>query len=385
MQTACMRTRRSPGYGLISAIVVLASVAGCANLAPNRGDGASPSSGGETSWEPSRPHQPPSTEPAASSRPRVLAADLNTPWDLAVLPDQKGALVTLRDESQVIRVQAGQKPIVVGRIAEARPKGEGGLLGITLSPRFVDDHWVYLYLTTEDDNRVVRYDYSEGELSSPHVVLSGIPNSSNHNGGRLRFGPDGMLYITTGDVTAKPPVNAQDTKSLSGKILRVTADGRIPPDNPFGNEVWSYGHRNVQGIAWDSTGRMYASEFGSNRLDELNLIERGGNYGWPATEGPANDSKFIDPLLTWRTREASPSGIAVTPDGTVVIASLRGERLWATSRQGEGMSQPAVYFDGVGRLRAVEYVRGELWLLTSNTTGSSTRDGDDKLLAIRAP
>lgn len=364
---------------------MLATSAACTNLGSDQGEGATPPPSGPRSSTPSQSHQPQQTETTTTaSQPRVLAANLKTPWDLAILPDLS-ALVTLRDESTVVRIQAGEKPVVIGRIAGARPKGEGGLLGLALSPRFTDDHWVYFYFTTQDDNRVVRYKYSSSGLSSPQVILSGIPNSSNHNGGRLRFGPDGMLYITTGDVTAKPPTNAQDTKSLSGKILRVTAEGKVPPDNPFGNEVWSYGHRNVQGIAWDSAGRMYASEFGSNRLDELNLIRRGGNYGWPAAEGPANDRRFIDPLLTWRTREASPSGIAITPDGTVLIASLRGERLWATSRQGEGMMPPEVYLDGVGRLRAVEFVRGELWLLTSNTTGSSPRDGDDKLLAIRAP
>lgn len=379
-----MRSRQTPAYGLISAVLALALTGGCAATPPDRSERATLPPGGPMSPASGQSHRPQGTETAASQRPRVLATNLKTPWDLAILPDLS-ALVTLRDESAVVRIQTGEKPVVIGRIAGARPKGEGGLLGLALSPRFTDDHWVYLYFTTQDDNRVVRYKYSSSGLSSPQVILSGIPNSSNHNGGRLRFGPDGMLYITTGDVTAKPPTNAQDTKSLSGKILRVTAEGKVPPDNPFGNEVWSYGHRNVQGIAWDSAGRMYASEFGSNRLDELNLIRRGGNYGWPGAEGPANDGRFIDPLLTWRTREASPSGIAITPDGTVLIASLRGERLWATSRQGEGMMPPDVYLDGVGRLRAVEFVRGELWLLTSNTTGSSPQDGDDKLLAIRAP
>lgn len=379
-----MKTRSRFGCGLVTATAMLVVSTACTNLPPDDREGATSPPNGSLSSTPPQSHQPQRTETVAV-QPRVLATNLETPWDLAILPDLS-ALVTLRDESTVVRIQTtGEKPVVVGRIAGVRPKGEGGLLGLALSPRFTTDHWVYFYFTTEDDNRVVRYKYSGGGLSSPQIILSGIPNSSNHNGGRLRFGPDGMLYITTGDVTAKPPTNAQDAKSLSGKILRVTAEGRVPPDNPFGNEVWSYGHRNVQGIAWDSTGRMYASEFGSNRLDELNLIKRGGNYGWPATEGPGNDSRFIDPLVTWRTREASPSGIAVTPDGTVVIASLRGERLWATSRQGGGMSPPAVHFEGAGRLRAVEFVNGELWLLTSNTTGSSPRDGDDRLLAVRAP
>lgn len=316
--------------------------------------------------------------------PRALATDLDVPWDLAVLPDGS-ALITLRDRAEVVRVTPGEQPAVVGRIDDVSPKGEGGLLGLTLSPDFAEDGLVYVYFSARSDNRVVRYRYSDGGLSSPNNVLIGIPRSSNHNGGRIRFGPDGMLYIATGDVTAKPPRNAQDTADLAGKILRVTPDGDVPPDNPFGNEVWSYGHRNVQGLGWDADGRLYASEFGSNQLDELNLIEKGGNYGWPDVEGPSDNPEFIEPLLTWETQDASPSGIAVTAEGTVLLASLRGERLWRSTWNGDGMTEPDVYFDGVGRLRAVEIVGDELWLLTNNTARGNPGPDDDRLLAINAP
>ncbi len=142
--------------------------------------------------------------------------------------------------------------------------------------------------------------------------------------------------MTTGD--GGRTENAQDRNSLGGKILRVAADGSIPADNPFGNAVYSYGHRNVQGIGWDGQGRLYASEFGQNTWDELNLIERGGNYGWPGSEGETKQPGLITPLLVWRTSEASPSGIAVTADGTVYLAALRGERVWKTSRSGDGMT-----------------------------------------------
>lgn len=302
---------------------------------------------------------------------------------MAVLPDGD-VLVTLRDRAEVVRVRPGDEPVVIGEIDQAEPDGEGGLLGLTLSPDFSRDQLVYLYYTAGRDNRVVRYRYADGSLTSPEPVLTGIPKSRNHNGGRIRFGPDGMLYITTGDNHAKPARNAQNPKTLDGKILRVTPAGKVPSDNPFGNEVWSYGHRNVQGIGWDAEGRMYASEFGSGEFDELNLIEKGGNYGWPEAEGRSSNPAFIEPLLVWGTDDASPSGIAVTADGTVFLASLRGERLWRAQWEGDEMVDD-VYFDGVGRLRAVEIVGDELWLLTNNTARGKARRDDDKLLAIQAP
>ncbi|WP_197536465.1 PQQ-dependent sugar dehydrogenase [Microlunatus phosphovorus] len=313
---------------------------------------------------------------------RVVATGLGVPWDLAMLPGGD-ALVTLRDRAEVVLIAPGEVPTVVARIDDARPEGEGGLMGIALSPDFVDDQFVYLYFTADQDNRVVRYKYANGSLTSAEPILSGIPRASNHNGGRIRFGPDQMLYVTTGDNHAKPAYNAQNTQTLDGKILRVTPSGKAPEDNPFENEVWSYGHRNVQGIGWDAKGRMYASEFGSGEFDELNLIKKGGNYGWPEAEGRSDNPDFIEPLLTWSTDDASPSGIAVMPNGTVFLASLRGERLWRARWDGDRMTDD-VYFDGVGRLRAVEVVGDELWLLTNNTSGGDPAKDDDRLIAIGA-
>lgn len=325
----------------------------------------------------------PSVPPGTPGEPRVLASDLDVPWDFAVLPDGD-VLVTLRERAEVVRIAPGAEPVVAARIDEADPDGEGGLLGLTLSPDFSQDQFVYLYYTAGRDNRVVRYHYEDGSLTSPEPIFTGIPKSRNHNGGRIRFGPDGMLYITTGDNHAKPARNAQNPKTLDGKILRVTPAGKVPSDNPFDNEVWSYGHRNVQGIGWDAEGRMYASEFGSGEFDELNLIEKGGNYGWPDAEGRSSNPAFIEPLLVWGTDDASPSGIAVTADGTVFLASLRGERLWRAQWEGDEMVDD-VYFDGVGRLRAVEIVGDELWLLTNNTARGKPARDDDKVIAIKAP
>jgi len=229
----------------------------------------------------------------------------------------------------------------------------------------------------------VRFRYTGTELAEPTPIITGIPRASNHNGGRLRFGPDGYLYVTTGD--AGRTENAQDRNSLGGKILRVAADGSIPADNPFGNAVYSYGHRNVQGIGWDGQGRLYASEFGQNTWDELNLIERGGNYGWPGSEGETTQPGLITPLLVWRTSEASPSGIAVTADGTVYLAALRGERVWKTSRSGDGMTTPTVFLDGLGRIRDVTIVGQNLLVLTNNTARGNPRQGDDRLVSVPLP
>jgi len=310
---------------------------------------------------------------------RDLATGLDVPWDMAPLPD--GAiLVTLRDRAEVVRIDADGSRHTVGHIDEVAPAGEGGLLGIALSPSFAQDSLLYLYYSVAQENRVVRFRYDGSRLSDPTPIVTGIPRASNHNGGRVRFGPDGYLYITTGD--AGVTGNAQDRNSLGGKILRVAADGSIPADNPFGNAVYSFGHRNVQGIGWDDQGRMYASEFGQNTWDELNLIERGGNYGWPGSEGETRQPGLITPLLVWRTSDASPSGIAVAPDGTVYLAALRGERVWKTSRAADGMAAPTIFLDGLGRIRDVAIVGDDLLVLTNNTARGTPRQGDDRLVAV---
>ncbi len=360
------------------ALAVSLALAGCAAVEPV----SSPAPGASSAPVSPTPSEGGSPVTAGPGEPQVLASGLDVPWDLAVLPDGS-ALVTLRDRAEVIRIAPGKDAEVAGFIEAAAPAGEGGLLGIALSPDFDSDAAVYLYVSAEGDNRVLRYRYADGELTDPQVILDGIPRSTNHNGGRLRFGPDGMLYVGTGDAGTEG--DAQDRASLAGKILRITAAGEVPADNPFDNQVWSYGHRNVQGFGWDDAGRMFASEFGSNRLDELNLIEAGRNYGWPDAEGPSDNPDFTDPLVSWPTSDASPSGIAVSGDGEVFIASLRGERLWRTAWEGDAMTDPEVWFDGVGRLRAVELVGDQLWLLTNNTARGNPSADDDRLLAIQAP
>ena len=331
--------------------------------------------------------------PDATDTPQDAITGLVTPWDLAFLPSG-AVLVTERDTARVQLLRDTGIGPLGGPGAEALaattdPGGEGGLLGVVVSPQFEADRLVYLYLTAEGgENRVVRgeLDSVAGTLGDLQDVVGGIPAAGNHNGGRMAFGPDGMLYIATGDASERGL--SQDPASLAGKILRVTPDGAPAPGNPTeGSPVWSLGHRNVQGLGWDAEGRMFASEFGQNTWDELNLIEPGGNYGWPEAEGVAGVSGLIDPLFVWAPSEASPSGLTVTDDA-VYVAALRGARLWVVPFEGGGFAEPrAVLVDELGRLRHVQLgPDGALWILTQNTDGRGRpRAGDDRVVRMLPP
>ena len=295
----------------------------------------------------------------------TVATGLNIPWGLTFLPDGSG-IVAERNSGDVLRIGTDADPVVLGTVDVVSGGGqfdERGLLGLAVSPTFATDGWVYAYISTADDNRVVRFHLDTFE---PEPILTGIPSALNHNGGRLAFGPDGKLYITTGD--ANDTANAQDLDSLGGKILRIEPDGSVPDDNPFeGSPVYSYGHRNVQGLSWGPDGAMYATEFGPNTWDELNHIEAGANYGWPDVEGSGGGSEFTDPLVTWRTAEASPSGAEVVGD-TIYIGALRGQRLWTVPVSGGEAGDPVAVLQGtLGRIRTVELgPDGWLWVTTSN-------------------
>ncbi|TNY38569.1 PQQ-dependent sugar dehydrogenase [Thermomonospora catenispora] len=322
---------------------------------------------------------------AAPGRPRTLATGLRTPWAIAFLPDGD-ALVTERDTARLLRVTPQGRVTPIGEVPGVRPGGEGGLLGVAVSPSYERDRRVYLYFTAADDNRVVRFRFDGRSLSEPRPIVTGIPKGANHNGGRIAFGPDGLLYVATGEVYRTEL--AQDRGSLGGKILRVTPDGGPAPGNPFASPVWSYGHRNVQGLAWDERGRLYATEFGQNRFDEINLIERGRNYGWPHVEGVQrgdDEGRYTDPLLTWTTDEASPSGLAYA-SGSLWAAGLRGRRLWQIPLAPDGrVGRPIAHYEGeYGRLRAVVRAPdGSLWITTSNHDGRGTPSAqDDRILRV---
>ncbi|MGU3584229.1 PQQ-dependent sugar dehydrogenase [Rhodococcus sp. C26F] len=314
--------------------------------------------------------------------PRVIgtvASGLDTPWGIAFLPTGS-ALVTERNSGRIVEITDGEVR-EVGRVGETLAQGESGLLGIAVSPTFETDRFVYLYVTTGSDNRVLRAVFDDTTLAEPEVILDGIPAARIHDGGRMIFGPDGMLYVATGEAGRREL--AQDPNSLGGKILRITGDGEPAPGNPDpASPVYSLGHRNVQGLAFDDRGRLWASEFGQNDVDELNFVTAGANYGWPVVEGAGGSDEFVDPVLTWPVSQASPSGLAWF-DGSLWMAGLRGERLWRIDIPNTDVQDTAVtatdFFVGeYGRLRTVVAAPdGSLWLTTSNRDGRGSPAGDD--------
>jgi glucose/arabinose dehydrogenase len=321
-------------------------------------------------------------QPAAAATVKTVASGLQVPWGVAFLPDGS-ALVAERPTGRIVRIpRGGGRATTVMRVRGVAADGEGGLLGLAVSPRYSSDRLVYAYLTTASDNRVVRFRLG----GSVRPILTGLQKASIHDGGRIAFGPDGKLYAGVGD--AGNTSNAQNRSSRNGKILRINPDGSVPSDNPFpGSPVWSLGHRNVQGLVWDSRGRLWATEFGQDTWDEINLIRKGRNYGWPTVEGKGGTQggRFTNPLVTWHTNEASPSGAAIL-GGSLYVGALAGQRLWKIPLHGASTGKPRALLKGrFGRLRTVVAAPGGgLWVTTSNRDGrGSPHSGDDKVLLVR--
>ncbi|OEV01518.1 glucose sorbosone dehydrogenase [Streptomyces qinglanensis] len=361
------------------------------------------SGGGDGGDEPSGARSSTAAAPSPSAAPakgsvkvvKTLTTGLESPWGLAPLPGGD-LLVSSRDTGKILRIDgdSGRKT-EVGTVPGVEPGGEGGLLGLAVPPDGAEaGKMVYAYFTSASDNRIVRMLYDPAkepgdQLGAPDTILKGIPKGRIHNGGRIAFGPDKMLYAGTGE--SGDGGLAQDKKSLGGKILRMTPEGEPAghgsPDPD--SVVYSWGHRNVQGLDWDRGKRLWASEFGQDTWDELNLIEPGGNYGWPDAEGRSDDKRFENPVEQWRTDEASPSGLAVAA-GSVWMAGLRGERLWRIPLEGgEPAAAPQAFLKGkYGRLRTVVADRDSggghgLWLVTSETDGrGSPEKGDDRILRL---
>ncbi len=379
-------------------LAAIALLAGCAP--PGGGTGEGPTSAGSpsapsadgTAREPVT-SSPADADPPADASPATVVGGLDAPWSIA-FTGRGTALVSQRDDGTILELtgvgagEAGTRQ--VGTVEGVAHGGEGGLLGLAVRS---DDgrEWLYAYSTAAGGNRIQRFELT-GEagslgLGAAETLIEGLPAAGNHNGGRIAFGPDGMLYAGVGD--AGNPASAQDPDSRAGKILRLAPDGTVPGDNPDpGSPVYSHGHRNVQGLAWGEDGTMLATEFGQNTWDELNVIEPGGNYGWPEVEGVAGSGGtgaaggFIDPVQQWSPAEASPSGMAALDD-TLYIANLRGQVLRTVPVEDPGTAT-AHWAREHGRLRdAVVAPDGTVWVLTNNTDGRGRpAGGDDRILAF---
>ncbi|GAB3168742.1 PQQ-dependent sugar dehydrogenase [Myceligenerans halotolerans] len=368
-----MTVPRKTPLALVLTAAVGVAIAGCGVTAPDGGATPATPSGSTTSAGPLE---------ASAGEPQAVTTGLAAPWSVAFTGTT--ALISERDSARVLELLDDGGTRVAGTVEGISPNGEGGLLGLAVD----DEDRLYAYSTGAGGNRVQRFALT-GEpgalgLGPAETILDGIPSANFHNGGRIAFGPDGMLYVTTGD--AGNADAAQDRDSLAGKILRMTPDGDVPGDNPFdGSLVHSYGHRNPQGIAWAEDGTMFSSEFGQNTWDELNVITPGGNYGWPVVEGIADDDRYVDPVQQWDPAVASPSGITIA-DGTIFVANLRGSVLRAVP-VAEPSGSAEYYAGEYGRLRDVTVSPdGGLWFLTNNTDGrGSPGPDDDRLLEVRTP
>ncbi len=376
MKTAPMRRSALVTFTL-GACVLLAS---CSTLTPER------DSPPETTAAPSPALSmagatPPSGNDTPAGTPQAVATGLEAPWSVVFLNGTP--LVSERDNGRILELSPDGTPRTVGEIPGVAGTGEGGLLGLAVDRQ----NRLYVYSTGTDGNRLQRFEVT-GEsgslaLGQPETLLDGLASASYHDGGRIAFGPDGMLYVTVGDAGRRD--SSQDLDSLNGKILRMTPDGDVPDDNPFPDSlVYSYGHRNPQGMAWAEDGTMFATEFGQNTWDELNIITAGANYGWPTVEGIAATGDFTDPVQQWEPSQASPSGMTHV-DGILYIANLRGQVLRAVPVADPSTS--STHYNGeFGRIRDVtEAPDGSVWFVTSNTDGRGTPGPDDDRILRSTP
>jgi glucose/arabinose dehydrogenase len=343
-----------------------------------------PTSPASTTPAATTPTSPTTTPPTENMEPTVtLATDLEIPWALDFLPD--GSIIFTERPGRVRMIDPGNNPLTqpLLTINEVAASGEGGLLGIAVHPDFSVNQFVYVYYTHQRNGRlantVVRFRLGGQRLSEKAVIIDDIPAASIHDGGRIKFGPDGLLYIATGD-SAQPDL-AQEITSLAGKILRLNDDGSIPDDNPFpGSPVYSYGHRNPQGLAWDDQGRLWETEHGSSARDELNLIEAGKNYGWPVVRGDDTAAGMVNPVLHSGSDTWAPSGLSYF-DGSLYFAGLRGQTLYRAVLNGGRVELRRYLARDFGRLRDVVVGPDNFfYILTSNRDGRALPSSNDDLI-----
>lgn len=319
---------------------------------------------------------------------KVVATGLSVPWAIAFLPDG-GMLVTERaGRVRLIDKNGNLRSEPIATISEVKPLGEGGLHGVALHPDFDKNHYIYLYYTygefgNQTLNRVSRFIFDGNSFSDQKIIVDKIPGASNHDGGRIKFDPDGLLYITTGD--ASQPSLAQNKDSLAGKILRVTDEGQAASGNPFGTRIYSYGHRNPQGITWDSQGSLWATEHGQSATDELNLIEPGKNYGWPEIRGDQTSSGMESPILQSGTDTWAPAGAAFF-EGSIYFGGLRAQILYQAIIDGNKATLKTHFKGKFGRIR--EVILGPdnmLYITTSNRDGRGNPTSDDDRIIMINP
>ncbi len=308
----------------------------------------------------------------------VLAENLNTPWAMDFLPNdtmiftQRGGDISLLDKNGVKNI---------GNI-NVTANGESGLLGVAVDPQFSQNKYIYLYYTNAGGNRVSRFVLND-KLENETVILDKIPSATIHNGGRIKFGPDGKLYITTGDANNR--TSAQDINSLSGKILRINKDGTVPSDNPYKNYVYTYGNRDPQGLTWNPNGILYESEHGETQNDEINILISGGNYGWPIYQGNNTAPGYQLPLFASTNFTLAPSGMAFY-NKKLYVAGLRGSqvRQIILSDNGTSINGQQAILTQLGRIRDVVAHNGYIYICTSNRDGRGIPQiGDDKIIRIK--
>lgn len=309
----------------------------------------------------------------------TLAQNLEVPWAMDFLPN--GTMIFTERVGRVNLLEEGGAIVKVADI-DVSQVTESGLLGVAVDPNFTENKYIYLYYTHEGGvNRISRF-VLDGTLSNETVLLDNIPGGSIHNGGRLKFGPDGKLYATTGEGGNSDL--AQDINSTGGKILRMNPDGTVPSDNPFGNYVYAYGNRDPQGITWNPNGILYESEHGASMNDEINIITQGGNYGWPIVQGDQNTSPYISPIRVYTNFTLAPSGIAFYHNN-LYVTGLRGSQLRVLNLSGDGKSitGESILLNNMGRIRDVVVHDGFLYISTSNRDSRGfPQSGDDKIIRI---